>query len=433
MSLRSRHLIAFMVSCALASSWVATSHAQSAASSAADVAQAKVFFSAGTAAYSKGKYDLAVSQFTEALRLAPRPSVVFALAQSERKLFYAGGRKSQPTLASALAHYDQYLKDAPDGDRREEATSAIQELSAFRDASTPSVQSPSSAASVDTSKASLTVTTNAENAKASIDGGPFNDVPLEARDLTPGRHRVVVRADGYTETSREVQCEGGRRTGLDIQLNEKPGELVISANRNADVFIDGRPYGTIASGPIRIEPGPHTVALSSNGSPLFSQEVTMERGKTTRLEARLVDSTQRSLSYIVMGTGVATLIVSGLLGLGALGAEGDAKDLLGKREASRPGTPEEFTSADLAAYVKAVDQRDQLATASGVTLGVGAAISLIGAGLFVFNKPNMGAAGAPLDREKQREKERQKRPDLEMSAAPWFTPFAGGATVGARF
>ena len=54
-----------------------------------DVERARTFFDAGAAAYASANYRDAVRSFERAYALAPRPAVLFSLAQAERKEYLA--------------------------------------------------------------------------------------------------------------------------------------------------------------------------------------------------------------------------------------------------------------------------------------------------------------------------------------------------------
>ncbi len=293
------------------------------AQSAAELTQAKTFYNVGAAAYAKGRYGEAAAAFEDAYRIAPRPQILYSLALAEKKLFYSDGKK-QAVLAKSVAHFEQYLKDAPTGNRREEATNSVAEL-------TPLLQNPSgptpppgpaggpTAPPVDVSRAEIIVNVAADAAQVSLDNGPLTDAPLIVRSATPGRHHLRIVAEGYNDVNQDVLCEGGKKTALEVPLTEKPGLLVVESNRSADVYVDGRLEGSVPrSGPIAVLPGAHVVALSSNGSPLFSTEVKVERGKSVKVQARLAMTTQRTVSFLTLGTGGAAVVVAGLFGLGAL-------------------------------------------------------------------------------------------------------------------
>ncbi len=393
---------------------------------ATELAQAKTFYNVGAAAYAKGRYGEAVSSFEDAYRIAPRPQILYSLALAEKKLFYSDGKK-QAVLAKAIGHFEQYLKEAPTGNRREEATNSVAEL-------TPLLQNPSGSTpappttgpaspAVDVSRSEIIVNVAADAAQVSLDNGPLTDAPLIVRNATPGRHHLRIVAEGYNDVNQDILCEGGKKTALEVPLTEKPGLLIVESNRSADVYVDGRLEGAVPrSGPIAVLPGPHVVALSSNGSPLFSTEVKVERGKSVKVQARLAMTTQRTVSFLTMGTGGAAVVVAGLFGLGALGEEASAKNLLQKRD------KQGLDAGELDSYNRALTNRDRAVTAMWVSAGVGAGVLALGAALFIFDKPSV--LGSPPPREAP---EKTKRYDVDLAAAPWLAPQGAGAVVRGSF
>ncbi len=399
--------------------------------STTELGQAKTFYNVGAAAYAKGRYGEAAASFEDAYRIAPRPQILYSLALAEKKLFYSDGKK-QPVLAKSIAHFEQYLRDAPTGNRREEATNSVAEL-------TPLLQPPSgappagpvgvgvgvgpTAPPVDASRAEIIVNVAADAAQVSLDNGPLTDAPLIVRNATPGRHHLRIVAEGYSDVNQDVLCEGGKKTALEVPLTEKPGLLVIESNRSADIYVDGRLEGYVPrASPIAVLPGAHVVALSSNGSPLFSTEVKVERGKTVKVQARLGMTTQRTVSFFTIGTGGAAVVVAGLLGLGALGEEKNAKDLVAKRD------KQGLDPSELDAYSRALTNRDRAVSAMWISAGIGAGVLALGSALFIFDKPSV--LGGPAPREAP---EKTKRYDIDLAAAPWVSPQGAGAALGGTF
>ena len=101
---------------------VTAAHAQP----AQDLEQAKTYFNAGAQAFGAGQFTAAVQAFEEAYKLAPRPAILFSMAQAERRQ-YAVDRRPE-NLRRAVAHYRQYLKEVDKGGRRADAAQALSEL-----------------------------------------------------------------------------------------------------------------------------------------------------------------------------------------------------------------------------------------------------------------------------------------------------------------
>ena len=238
------------------------------------VEQARMYFDAGAQAYTAGRYAVAIEAFTEAYRLAARPSVLFSMAQAERKQYWVD--KKTEGLARALKHYREYLAAVPAGGRRDDATSAIAELEpiqarlgASTDAEAPSSQTLTR----------LLVSSQAVNASASIDGTPAAPLPRLA-ELPAGKHHVLVVADGYFDDERDIAILANVTTPMELNLKEKPGLLTVEAESGASILVDGHEAGqTPLAQPIEVPSGKHAVVVSRNGRQLYRQEVALERGK----------------------------------------------------------------------------------------------------------------------------------------------------------
>ncbi len=64
----------------------------------------------------------------------------------------------------------------------------------------------------------LLVTVNVDGATVRVDDEVIGRTPVASVRLTPGRHVVMVSADGYSGTRREVELEPGERERLDLTL-----------------------------------------------------------------------------------------------------------------------------------------------------------------------------------------------------------------------
>lgn len=64
----------------------------------------------------------------------------------------------------------------------------------------------------------LLITVNVDGATVRVDDEVVGRSPVASLRLTPGRHVVMVTADGYSGTRREVELEPGERERLDLSL-----------------------------------------------------------------------------------------------------------------------------------------------------------------------------------------------------------------------
>lgn len=385
----------------------------------AQLEQAKTLFNAGAQAYSAGRYESAVQAFEDAYKLAPRPSVLFSYAQAEKKLYFAG---KKPEMARrALEHYRKYLAEVPEGGRRNDATDGVAELEpivARLEPQSAAVTQPDAP-----KRARLYVTSTAEVAQVLLDGKPVGPAPFVG-DVEPGRHRVRVVAEGYFDVERDTFGDLGNTATVEAVMPERPAPLTVDVAAACDVYVDGKLVGVAPFGrPVDVAPGPHTVAVVRNGSRLFTQDVTLERGKPASIKVSLIRSPQRTFSYLVLGTGAATTLVGGVFGLAALGQEGRAKDLAAERE------KENVSPDKLAQYNKAIERRDDYRTAFYATGATGLGVLAVGAYLYLFDKPDVSFV--PRGGEDRRPT--PKKPDMDLAAAPVVTPGQQGVVLMGRF
>lgn len=385
-----------------------------------EVDRARTFFNAGAQAYSAARYAEAVRSFDQAYELAPRPQLLFSLAQAERKEFFAG---NDPTyLRRAIQHYRVYLELVPSGGRRSEATEAKADLEQRLTRLDPAQVAPS--AQSEKRRARVTVYSAIEGAHASIDGGPAQDLPYFG-DLGPGKHRVRVFADGYFDGEREVSGDRLVDQPVDLPLKERPSLVTIVLGTSADIYVDGRIVAVApVANPVEIPPGPHVISVSANGKKPHSEEVLFPRGKPYRFEPKLETSGQRVVAYSMMGVGIVAIGTGIVFGALSLGQEGRAKRILDDRAAAN------ISADDLSAYNGAIDRRDSFRTVSVVALSAGAAVAAGGAILYLFDRPTPSVL-PPRTIEPTPQPKTGNPTDLV--ASPVVGPGIWGASLSARF
>jgi hypothetical protein len=389
----------------------------------AHVEQAKMYFNAGAKAYSDGHYDAAIQMFEEAYKAAPRPAILFSMAQAERKQYYV--KKQPEVLLGAVKHYHAYLDQVPTGGRRDDAATALAELEPIASRLSPEAAEAQAAASPVATR--IMVSSQTSSAVFSIDGAPTKDVPLMV-DVKPGKHKVRVLADGFVDEERAVSVSPGGTAPVEITLRERPALLSVKADDGADVVVDGRMLGTTPlPRPLEVPSGAHFIALLKNGHKAFTREVTLERAKGTTVTAHFETTGQRVVSYGFLGAGVVGLVAGGVFVGVTLYEQGQAQNVLdrmGKMNLSPP---------DLDTYNHAVDARDMWRTASVVTLGVSVVALATGLTLYAFDKPTPGIVGPPQETPKPNAPPPPREPSMEMSAIPLVGPGVVGAGVIGRF
>ena len=388
-----------------------------AADSPADLERAKSLFSAGAEAYAAGKYPVAIQAFEEAHKLAPKPNILFNLAQAERKQYFID--KQPEHLTSALAHYRSYLDQVPSGGRRSDAVDALAELEPLAARLSTASGPPTPPKPPETR---LMVTSKTPKATGSLDGGTVVEMPL-MEEVKPGPHKVHVTAPGFFPEDRELVAASGTIVTLDLALKEMPGKLSVQAQGGADVYVDGRLVGeTPLARPIELPAGSHLVALTKNGARAWSKTVSLERGESKTITAQLLVSGQRTASYWVMGAGIVGLATGGaFVGL-SLAQQDKAQALYASSKVGGLGADQ------LGVYASEVDARDRWRSASIISFGAGGALLLVGGAMWLFDHPSPGSFG-PVEVDKKPEKESAPSP---LAAVPIVSPgFVGASVTGA--
>jgi tetratricopeptide (TPR) repeat protein len=371
------------------------------------VEQAKALFNAGAAAYERHDYAGAIRAFEGAEQKAPRPAIVFSLAQAHRRQFYVDGNAAHQKTAIEL--FKQYAKDVPSGGRHEDAMRALQELGAL------SPQQEVASVSVNAS--------GTPNARIALDGAPSVEAPLIG-PVTPTKHHVVVTADGFVTEERDITAVNGQIVALDVTLKEKPAVVTIAAPGGAAVQVDGRPVGeTPLLAPLQLGSGAHLITLAKNGHDAFSSELDLARGESRTLTAPLPTTKQRSIA-------IGMLVSSGIVALGGGVCAGFAAGFFNAAQSinSKIGKVN-ITADDASSYATYKDLRLAMLYASGISFATAAVLAATGLVLYVFDSP---VPSAPRTERGPKPTEHKTEP-TEISIVPTIGPNAFGASALLRF
>lgn len=353
----------------------------------ADMAAAREYFDAGRQAYDRGQFATAIAAFEEALRLSPRPSVIFSTAQAWRRQHVVD--REPKSLRRAVELYRQYLGEVAEGGRRADAVQHLGDLEPLllRLESAPAAAAPASVAPDPTQ---LMVTSQTPGARASLDAAPLVEMPLIAT-VAPGRHRIRVEAPGHFPVETEGVAVESRLVVVPVSLREAPARVAITAPPGTLVHVDGLPVAeTPLPGPLELPAGTHHLALGHNGYEMDARTLVLEPGGAVPFAAELRATTQRKASWGVFGTAGALLVGAGVFGALAMVRENEADDILGRRD----DAGENLTTSDVRRYNDARDARDQWRS---MTLGLSAgaaALLLLGSGLYFFDTPGYTAPRA---------------------------------------
>jgi len=373
----------------LFSSWGTPLRAETTrAESSGEVTQAREYFRAGARAYSVGAYAAAVQAFEQAYRIAPRPAVLFSIAQAEKKLFFLSREPGH--LEKALKLYQEYLAAEPEAARKGDAMAAIAELMAARAASIPVVDERAPDAEPPVPPPAPTrvmITSPTEGARISLDGQAFVASPV-IEEVTPGPHSVEVRAPGHLSDLRNIVSVEGSLVTFDVALREQPARLAIEAPAGAELSIDGRLQGSFPfPRPLEVAAGTHLIVVTQPGYEPFSVEQGFERGQTVSLTVRLPRTFQRTASLVMFGAAASVLTAGGVFGYFAWVQQNSAESFLEERDRSR------LLPADLAAYDRARQDRDSLRLASVIAVGSG--LALAGGAIVLYTADAKSAPARP--------------------------------------
>jgi PEGA domain-containing protein len=201
--------------------------------------------------------------------------------------------------------------------------------------------------------------------------------PAIVRRSSPnrGRERALVCA-----AALGLAC--GPATNAAPAVDPAAARLALEAADGAEVRIDGKVVGTTPfEQPLVLEPGKRYVAVMLDGHEAHAEEVLLEAGKETELSIDLAETGQRTASWVIIGTGLASITTGIALGTVSVIRHRESRDLE-DRAGDRPFTPEEQLAHD-----DAVTARDDFRLGSGIAGGAGLALLVLGGVLFAFDSP----------------------------------------------
>ena len=399
--------------------------------------KAKMLFNMGAQAYDSGQFPTAIQAFEEAYRAAPRPGIVFSMAQAYRRQYYLD--KKPETLRSAVRAYHTYLDKDEQGARRAEAAESLSELepllARLESSAGPEVTAARRVSEVKTATR-LMISSPTADAMISVDGGALRKMPFIS-EVSPGNHKVRLSAPGYFEEARDVQAVPDAVTVFDLPLRERPARLLIRSNQDgAQISIDGRLMATTPiARTLDVEPGAHLMNVAKNGYRPWSAEFTVERNEGKPIDIKLAMTGQRITSFTLGGVAVASAVVGVGFAAHAFQKQRDADAVNQDRFYNTKNVICEVSDASPCTlaqkYFDARTARDlsrALATgAFGFSLAVGSAGILA----YILDTPSFLT---PL---KQKERAPKVTPRKEMpteiGAAPLVGPGLYGATLTGRF
>lgn len=387
-----------------------------AAAQSGDVDKAKMFFNAGAQAFEKGDYLGAIQAFERAQQLAPRPAILFSMGQAYRRQYYVDSKPDH--LRAAVAAYREYIKQAPDGNRKADAAQALAELGPAADRlggggdGRPTLKK----------ETGVSIGCDAPNARISVDGAPAQPAPF-IHEVTPGEHTFVVSADGFVTRTEKVRVGDGEYLAREIPLKEQPAKLWVTSDSGAQVLVDGRIIGSAPFAAwVEVEPGTRQIAVTRNGHEPVVRDVELGRGEPKRVDVPMHATGQRKIALGLLLLGGAGVVASGVffgIGMANEASAQGLRDKLGRQGLSA----DELTQYDAARNARA----SWLATAA-VGVGTSALIGGTGLLLYLFDQPPLNLTGPRTEK-----KGPDRRGPLDLAAAPVVGPGFAGATVAGTF
>lgn len=400
------------------SSWIAATLlcASIAAAQGGDVDKAKLFFNAGAQAFEKGDYLGAISAFERAQQLAPRPAILFSMAQAYRRQYYVDSKPEH--LRAAVDAYREYIKQAPDGNRKADAAQALTELGPAADR----LGGGGDVRPIAKKATGVSIGCDAPNARIAVDGGAAQAAPY-IHDVTPGEHTFVVSADGFITRTEKIRVTEGEYLAREIPLKEVPAKLWVKTDSGAQVLVDGRIIGSAPfSGWVDVEPGTRQIAVTRNGHEPVVREVELGRGEPKRVDVPLAATGQRKIAVGLLLLGGAGIVASGVFFGVAIAQENTALGLRDKMNSVG------ISTSEYAQYEAARGARASWLAASGVGAGTSLAIGGTGLLLYLFDQPPLNLTSPRMEK-----KGPEKKGPLDIGAAPLLGPGIAGATVVGTF
>lgn len=165
---------------------------------APDPVKAKELFNAGKKLYDQGKYGEAVVKFEEAYAARPHPVIFFNIG----KCYELMGETGKGETGKGLRAYRDYLRALPDATDKVSVGDSIANLE--RKLKDRGLQQ-------------VLVFADPATAKIEIDGKDLGVQPAST-ELTPGPHKLVARAEGYTPVERSFTMSAVRSQEVTINL-----------------------------------------------------------------------------------------------------------------------------------------------------------------------------------------------------------------------
>jgi hypothetical protein len=365
--------VTFRFARALALTWLI--FATTPASAAAPDANARRLYLAGQRAYDAGRFDVAIAAFQAAYDIAPADLLVFDLAQAFRKKFLATGERA--ALDKAIELYRRFLASPATGRERSMAVDALGELLLLAAKSTEAPHAPSEGPRPP--KTEIMIVAEAPEAQVSLDDKPASPAPL-LEQVAPGEHRAHVTAPGHLPADVRVTAVEGRFVVSEARLQPLPGSIEVAGAHGAQLEFDGHSVGALPLQAIELGTGRHQLSLRMRGYVPWERDIDVGVDQHLKLRAELSQTLQRRS---VLWVAVAAAVVGAAAIAGAItwGVSDSEAAALYERKVHG-----QLLAAEVPDYDHERATRDQARIATSVCIGIGATLSLVSIGLYVFER-----------------------------------------------
>ena len=233
--------------------------------SPADKKRALELKSEGSKLYTQGRYKEAIDKFSRAFAINLDIDLHYRIGVSYEQL---------EAWQECVSFLDRYIAKAPVSPKKDRAVN----------------KRKSCEARLQTDQ-TITITSTPPGATIFIDDkatGVKGATPYTGT-LPPGQHKVWIELEGHESVSQTIDVQQGAPFSLNLQLRKfaNQGWLFVDASIiDAQVYIDGKNVGlTPFEAPLPAEAGVHQVVVQRDGYSRFSTQVTVAKGRLSRVDA----------------------------------------------------------------------------------------------------------------------------------------------------
>lgn len=225
--------------------------------------EADVAFELGNEAYSKGNYNEALRSYFTSYRLVPNRNVLFNIARCY---------EAQNRFNEAYRYYNDLLAGDPLPD--EDAAEVHHALERLR----PKV-------------ALVRVVTTPEDAEVYIDRADLGSRGRSPQTLalSPGRHKVMVKKEGYRPAEASVLVSRGRAVSQEFELSLITGTVELTGTPDG-AEVRTEPEGAVLAhvpGTMKLPPGQHVLYMRAPGHASAQLVVEVTADGTTKVPVAL--------------------------------------------------------------------------------------------------------------------------------------------------